>query len=95
MDEGLRLYAQLKSGGYLHPTLATKPLPDWRCTASQPIETGFLKRVKVPNLFRAYLRQGSLILAEPAIDREFGTIDYLTYFLVDEAAKRKLGIPRV
>ncbi len=32
----------------------------------------------VPPLFAAYLRYGSKVCSEPALDREFGTIDYLT-----------------
>jgi putative hemolysin len=37
--------------------------------------------VKLPQLFRTYLRYGAKIVGEPAIDREFQTVDYLA--LVD------------
>ena len=33
---------------------------------------------RVPRLFAAYLRYGSKVCSHPAIDREFGTMDFLT-----------------
>lgn len=36
-------------------------------------------KFEVPKLFRAYLAMGSRICGEPALDREFKTIDFLTF----------------
>jgi len=38
---------------------------------------------KIPPIFKGYLRLGGLICGEPALDREFGTIDF--FVLVDVA----------
>ena len=89
MAEGLRLYDQLAQDGSIHAYLKTIPHPEWRCDvpdASGPV-------VKVPRLFRAYLRQGAKILSPPAIDREFGTIDFLTYVWMSDELKRRYALP--
>ena len=33
--------------------------------------------MKIPKLFRAYMKIGAKVISEPAIDRDFGTIDFL------------------
>lgn len=89
MAEGLLLYEQLRAEGYLHETLRTVAQDGWRCTAA----TLDGPAVKVPRLFRAYLRQGAKILSEPAIDREFGTIDYLTYVEMTPELRQRYALP--
>ena len=37
-----------------------------------------MKKGKIPKLLRAYLSIGDQICGPPALDREFGTIDFLT-----------------
>ena len=32
---------------------------------------------KLPKLFRTYIRLGTKVISEPAIDLEFGTVDFL------------------
>ena len=52
----------------------TKPWPSWECPLDQlPAEPA-----KIPKLLRAYLNIGASICAPPALDRMFGTIDFLT-----------------
>jgi len=89
MAEGLRLYDQLAQDGHLHPELQTVARPDWACVVDDPRGPA----VKIPPLFRAYLRQGAKILSPPAIDREFGTIDYLTYVWVSDSIAKKYALP--
>ncbi len=55
-------------------SLRTRPLPGWECVLSGE-EAG---AVSVPKLLRAYLSLGAWICGEPALDREFKTIDFLT-----------------
>ena len=43
-----------------------------------PARTAKLEEVRAPKLLRAYLTIGAKICGEPAIDREFKTIDFLT-----------------
>jgi putative hemolysin len=71
--EGVRLWQQLQEGGHVHPALRVEPLPGGACEGPPSAE-----RVPLPKLFAIYLRYGSKVLGPPAIDREFGTIDFLT-----------------
>jgi putative hemolysin len=79
-------YHQLQ--GHLAPqALRTAPHGAFACDLSAPGEG----QVKIPKLLSAYLALGAWICAEPAIDRTFKTIDFLT--LVDlkspEMAQRR------
>jgi len=60
-----------------HPDYLVQPQPDWRC-----YEEGFAPEpptfeIKLPKLFRTYMRYGAKVCGPPAIDRHFKTIDYL------------------
>lgn len=74
---GLDTYEHLRLRGYLHPSVELPPLPGYECVADGPSRT----RVEIPTLFTLYLRQGAKVCGPPALDRFFGTIDFLT--LVD------------
>jgi putative hemolysin len=56
------------------PELRTSPTAEY---ALPPVE-GPLPELEVPRLLRAYLALGARICSTPALDRTFGTIDYLT-----------------
>jgi putative hemolysin len=56
------------------PELRTAPTAEYAMAEA----VGVVDEVKVPKLLRAYLTIGAKICGEPAIDREFGTIDFLT-----------------
>ena len=48
--------------------------------------------IKLPKLFRTYLRYGSKVCSPPAIDREFGTIDFLVLLDTHELSERSRRI---
>lgn len=74
-NEGIALYQQLQP--FLpEPEFRTGPHDGFGLTAS-PAE-GDAVKVNVPRLLRAYLNLGARICGEPALDREFKTIDFLT-----------------
>ena len=73
--EGLAALEILREGGHMHPEFDIAPRPDFACP-DVPYEG---VQVTIPPLFGIYLRHGAKICGRPAIDREFGTIDYLTY----------------
>ena len=73
---GAAVYSKLKK--FLAPSeLQTTPQPkyfcDLSCAAAPESE-----EAKVPKLLRAYLTIGAQICGPPALDSEFGTIDFLT-----------------
>jgi len=59
------------------PQWRTLPLPGYACPLDRPASHA----PKTPKLLAAYLSLGAMMCGPPAIDREFGTIDFLT--LVD------------
>lgn len=46
------------------------------------------KKVQLPQLFRLYMDMGAKVCSEPALDREFKTIDYLVILDVEELDER-------
>jgi len=85
-------YQFLTERGHAHPEFRVKPTPNWVCERPADV-LGPPPAVKIPPLFAAYLRYGSQICSEPAIDREFGTIDFLTVH--DLAAADPVELARV
>lgn len=69
------------------PALRTTPTPGHVCA----LEVIAPQAPKVPKLLSAYLALGATICAPPAIDREFGTIDFLTLADLDTVAARRRG----
>jgi putative hemolysin len=73
--EGMELYRQLEP--FLAPLdLRTKPQDGFGLEVGS--EQANLVGVTAPRLLRAYLNLGARICGEPALDREFKTIDFLT-----------------
>ena len=65
----------------------TRPRPGWECPEGQPGAAA-----RIPKLMQAYLSLGAEICSPPARDREFGTIDFLTWLDLDQlhpTAKRR------
>jgi putative hemolysin len=75
-NEGVALYEELGEK-YLAPEdFRTQPKAPHRCLAGEGTLRGATP--DPPRLFRAYLDISARLCGPPAIDREFGTIDFLT-----------------
>lgn len=72
---GASAYLDLSKEHLVSPAFRTDPLPSFRCPLDQlaPVAP------RIPKLLRAYLALGAKIAGPPAIDREFKTIDFLTW----------------
>ncbi len=73
------------------PQLCTVPTPVFAC----PLELVAATCPPPPKLLRTYLSIGAKICGPPAIDREFGTIDFLTLLdlnTLTETAKAHFGV---
>ncbi|NWG38403.1 MAG: GNAT family N-acetyltransferase [Hydrogenophilaceae bacterium] len=82
--EGAAVYRQFENR-YLAPeTLRTLPLPEVAC----PLDIVSQNPAKPPKLLSTYLSLGSKIAGPPAIDHEFGTIDFLTLFDIHDLSAR-------
>ena len=80
-DLGLATYEWLRERGHVHPEILVSPRNGFECEGTgAPLED---IKVQIPTLFSIYLRYGARALGPPAIDRAFGTIDFLTLLDVD------------
>jgi putative hemolysin len=73
---GLVTARHLEATGHNHPSLWTRPTAGYRCTpAGQQLKLEPVPHV--PPLFQSYLALGARVISDPALDRQFGTIDFL------------------
>ncbi len=72
--EGAAMYQELRSTFLVKPTWQTVPHPAY----AFDVDLAVASDSPPPKLLRAYLAIGAKICGPPAIDREFGTIDFLT-----------------
>lgn len=77
--EGLAAYGVLAKTSLVKEPWRTRPLAAWRCGATDEEVRAAHAKVKIPRLMTAYLAAGAKVCGEPAIDREFKTIDFLTW----------------
>ncbi len=71
---GRAMHAQLVPEFLAAEPFRTSPLPAYALPEAAPLA----ECPKPPRLLRTYLTIGARICGEPALDREFGTIDFLT-----------------
>ena len=64
------------------PAWRTQPWPEFAC----PLEAVAAPAPRIPRLLSAYLALGSAICGPPALDREFKTVDFLTWVDVQAPA---------
>ena len=93
--EGWQVYRQLEHY-VVPPEFATLPTEAYACSASTGFTEPAAEPVKVPKLLKTYLAIGCRIGGPPAWDREFGTIDFLTFLdlkLVSSSARNRFLAP--
>jgi len=81
--EGWQAFDYLSTHGYMHPEIFLCTRPDFDC-GEYPETPKPLKKSAIPRLLKAYLNLGARICSEPALDRAFGTIDFLTLLAMDD-----------
>lgn len=74
--EGHRLYRRLGETGMLDTEHTVAVQPAYRCAGADDGHPA----PRLPKLMRMYLAYGARIAGGPALDHEFGTIDYLALF---------------
>ena len=77
-DDGWRAMKTLRQRGALHPELLMDPTPAFSCgDPSRENDPDIKPGYKIPKLFSTYLTLGTKVVSLPAVDREFGTVDFL------------------
>ena len=92
--DGWQMYRQLEHY-MVSPELATLPTAAYACSTTYGF-TETTTSVKIPKLLKTYLAIGCRIGGPPAWDREFGTIDFLTFLdlkLVSSSARNRFLAP--
>ena len=72
---GASAYSELCRNHLAPPQWRTRPLPRYDCALDRLAE----EAPKLPKLLRAYLGLGAKICGPPALDRQFKTIEFLTW----------------
>jgi putative hemolysin len=96
-DPGVALeaFCKLAPQHLAPPQWLTEPTPEFACGQPEPIIEPVTEPVNIPKLMSAYFSLGAKICGCPAIDREFGTVDFLTLLdlesLSEVVARRYLG----
>jgi putative hemolysin len=89
--DGASAYSQLCRKNLAEPAWRTNPTAAFEC----PLDLVAEEPVQIPKLLRAYLTIGAKICGPPALDRHFGTIDFLTLLdleaMSESARERFLG----
>ena len=84
---GNDVHARLASDGRLHESARAWPLPGLECGLHEHAGASG-KPFDIPPLFESYLKLGAKICGPPAVDRNFGTIDFLVVLDVRELDRR-------
>ena len=82
--QGAALYRSLPSKTLAPRHLRTEPLAGLRCEPGD----GSTKPPRIPRLMQTYLLLGAKVCGPPALDLEFGTVDFLTLMDVREIPPR-------
>ncbi|MEZ5429369.1 MAG: GNAT family N-acyltransferase [Pyrinomonadaceae bacterium] len=78
--EALLAFDKLKSENHLHQSLTVSPSPECLFTEEEKAAAVFNGELILPKLFGSYLKIGAKVCSEPAIDREFKTVDFFMIF---------------
>ena len=70
--DGWTAMRELEARGWLHPELRCPPTTRHACGPDEATA-----RAKLPKLFRTYCKLGAVVVSDPALDAEFGTVDFL------------------
>ena len=81
---GLRLHLQLAKTGRLLDGFISRATRACSCLEGTVVQ----EEVQLPALFKVYLDMGAKVCSEPAIDREFGVIDFLILLDVETLDER-------
>ena len=93
VDTQLALTAKawLQSQGHDHAVVRTSVRDGYGAVGTAPSNAD-LETFKLPSLFHTYLRYGARVCGGPAIDREFGTSDFLVLLDVGELSPRQRAL---
>lgn len=94
-DDGWRAMKTIRDRDLLHPSLHFAARSDYSCgAAGREFEPDLGTPLPLPKLFNTYMKLGARVVSEPAIDRAFGTVDFLILMDSSKVTLSSLEIPR-
>ncbi len=92
-DDGWRAMKTIRAKGFIHKDLHLVPRPERTCgDPAREFEPDLGDAIPLPKLFKTYMRLGARVMSQPAIDREFGTVDFLVILDGKQVALSQLDI---
>lgn len=82
-SEGKRAAKKLREMNALHSEIRVDAREECQCRSEDFLTPDLVKEVELPKLFHTYLRVGAKVCGEPAIDRQFKTIDFFVLFDIE------------
>lgn len=76
--DGVAMFKYFQEQNMMHSELTVTPQPGFECQVEGDVMAATTS--DVPRLMRVYISTGARMCGPPAIDREFGTIDFLTFY---------------
>ncbi|MEP6900880.1 MAG: GNAT family N-acyltransferase [Actinomycetota bacterium] len=83
---GAKVHQHFEQQGFVHPDIKVRPRGERAFSVSEIFPDA--EPVELPALFNMYLKIGVKICGAPAIDREFGTIDFFVVFDLQELSEK-------
>lgn len=91
-DHGWRAMKTIRQRNYMHSSLHLRATRAFSCgNASREFDLNVGEPLVLPKLFRAYVQLGARVISEPALDAEFGTVDFLVMLDLQELTATSLA----
>jgi len=92
-DDGWRAMKTIRAKGHLHTELFVSAQPTHKCgLPTREFDADLGPAIRLPKLFRTYMGLCAKVVSEPAIDRDFGTVDFLILMNGKQVNLSKLDI---
>lgn len=92
-DDGWRAFKTLRAEGHLHPEILLPAQEAYRCgSPERELDPTLGPPLELPKLFGAYMRLGTRVVSEPALDRAFGTVDFLVLLDIRQIRMSSLAV---
>lgn len=94
-DDGWRALKTIRQRRYLHSNVFMSARPRHSCGApAREHDPSLGPAIPLPKLFRTYMHMGAKVVSGPAIDREFGTVDFLVFMDAKDVTLSALEVVR-
>ena len=92
-NDGWRAFKTLRAEDCLHPEILLPAQEAYRCgSPERELDPALGPPLELPKLFGAYMRLGTRVVSEPALDRAFGTVDFLVLLDIREIKMSSLAV---